>query len=153
MVRPKTGVSEEDYVAGLWLHDLPSNLLWRGCGTKRNEEYITPSWSWASVRGQLYWTLNVTKPAPIAQFHLKIIESNITNEGNNIFGLVTEGHLTIEGSIHRIKLSNPKLAGWDMFREPFPPSPPERPTDRRRKRFPVFPRKYCIDTQIHRRAS
>jgi Heterokaryon incompatibility protein (HET) len=45
-----------DYHAGLWRYDLPVDLLWRmaASGT-RVREYVAPSWSWASVNGEVYF--------------------------------------------------------------------------------------------------
>ena len=51
-------LAQDTYVAGMWLTQLPEALLWevhlRSDGlTSRPLEYIAPSWSWASTKGQV----------------------------------------------------------------------------------------------------
>ncbi|KAK1778471.1 heterokaryon incompatibility protein-domain-containing protein [Copromyces sp. CBS 386.78] len=53
------------YVAGLWREHLPEGLLWHQVAYRTREsqmrsrpattEYVAPSWSWASVRGQVLY--------------------------------------------------------------------------------------------------
>ena len=53
--------SKDKYFAGLWQSDLLQQLLWRHCGKvtgsavefRRQREFRAPSWSWASVDGQV----------------------------------------------------------------------------------------------------
>ncbi|KAK4215464.1 hypothetical protein QBC37DRAFT_472016 [Rhypophila decipiens] len=56
-LQPLTG---SRYLAGLWEKHLPYHLLWQSGGYRlltpsgeRYEEYVAPSWSWASIRGQI----------------------------------------------------------------------------------------------------
>ncbi|KAF2806681.1 HET-domain-containing protein [Mytilinidion resinicola] len=55
----------DGYLAGLWQSSLPSHLLWTTEKTEkrrqtlipsRYEQYIAPSWSWASIRGKISLT-------------------------------------------------------------------------------------------------
>ncbi|KAI0825323.1 heterokaryon incompatibility protein-domain-containing protein [Trametes gibbosa] len=49
-------VLRSDYLAGLWRHTLLDDLLWfkeTGSDTPRPAEFRAPSWSWASVDGQV----------------------------------------------------------------------------------------------------
>jgi hypothetical protein len=49
-------VTHEDYIAGMWRGQLedPSRLLWRAYGDNiRDPELTAPSWSWASLLGEI----------------------------------------------------------------------------------------------------
>jgi hypothetical protein len=55
-------LSAADYIAGLWQHDLPWQLLWRVTAPWETKSglstYIAPSWSWASLStGGVLWTI------------------------------------------------------------------------------------------------
>jgi hypothetical protein len=46
-----------DYLAGMWHIELEQNLLWTvGRNFRRPKEYRAPSWSWASVDGEIITT-------------------------------------------------------------------------------------------------
>ena len=45
-------VTGKQYLAGMWLEDLPTTLLWRPRGKFESPTtYCAPSWSWASIEG------------------------------------------------------------------------------------------------------
>ena len=50
------GLTSKDYLAGLWAHELPANLLWYG-SSMHDPDYVfdtdAPSWSWASTDAHL----------------------------------------------------------------------------------------------------
>ncbi|KAL2015711.1 hypothetical protein VTK56DRAFT_4907 [Thermocarpiscus australiensis] len=52
-----------DFVAGLWRSELPSSLLWalHGGSSRRHSRYYAPSWSWASVTGQITYVYFFTR--------------------------------------------------------------------------------------------
>jgi hypothetical protein len=68
-------IKNVEYVAGLWLQDLPAGLLWASSSfnewsnkhLRGSASYRAPSWSWASVDGDIHyvecfihhWTLEV----------------------------------------------------------------------------------------------
>ncbi|KAF2802742.1 uncharacterized protein BDZ99DRAFT_576624 [Mytilinidion resinicola] len=48
----------DEYLAGTWKSQLPRALLWQTTGkqgTHRSQRYRAPSWSWASVDGEIQW--------------------------------------------------------------------------------------------------
>lgn len=48
------GLNLNNYLAGVWRHELPHNLLFRATHDKptcRSDEYRAPSWSWISLEG------------------------------------------------------------------------------------------------------
>ena len=47
-----------DYLAGIWRNDLPKGLLWflhDSSDASRHTQYIAPTWSWASMKGQVHF--------------------------------------------------------------------------------------------------
>ncbi|TGO53468.1 hypothetical protein BELL_1586g00020 [Botrytis elliptica] len=89
------------YLAGLWLKDLPQDLLWwrEYEGERCASSDRAPSWSWASIEdneqvyhytdGQLDYTQRLD---PV---YARVLEAEIEFKGNNLFGAVVSGHLTI----------------------------------------------------------
>ncbi|KAM0226642.1 hypothetical protein ACHAP5_012371, partial [Fusarium lateritium] len=50
---------DDSYLAGIWLSHLPGALLWRSAQPHKQaqqpREYLAPTWSWASLIGQIDW--------------------------------------------------------------------------------------------------
>jgi hypothetical protein len=101
-------VLEDKYVAGLWKRYLPSQLLWIRyveAGTAMHcrtpSDYIAPSWSWASVIGEV-------KPSEITVADMRDIlihnvDAMVKTEGGDPFGQVKKGSImTLQGRIARI---------------------------------------------------
>ena len=95
-----------DYHAGLWRYDLPVDLLWRmaAYGT-RVKEYVAPSWSWASVKGEVYFNSSENR-AIIRKYSLIEIRKVETSPISGPFGPVASGSIQVRGSLHKICLNN-----------------------------------------------
>jgi hypothetical protein len=109
-LRPHLLSCNSQYKAGLWLDDFHRGLLWSPTRfgdpskAKRQDEYIAPSWSWASLEISqtadyklgLYrdiWEVDdLSELKPIAD----IIDVSIFNATQDVFGQVQSGSLTIE---------------------------------------------------------
>jgi hypothetical protein len=90
------------YYAGLWEYNLLLSLQWEALDTakcSREEAYIAPSFSWASQTGPVVWYHN-TENLPSAETYnfSEIIEVSCTAE-TDLFGVVTQGHLKLQGWI------------------------------------------------------
>jgi hypothetical protein len=98
------------YFAGLWGHDLEKQLLWRrksGHTTyTRPDVYRAPSWSWASIDGEieLNWNkysgrhghnIDLRCAEPVA----KVKEVSIEMVGKDPFGQVRAGTLRLLGNV------------------------------------------------------
>lgn len=98
----------DQYIAGLWLKLLPSQLLWsiRGCRqidntpSVRPEKYRAPSFSWASVDG----VLSLGTPAETG-FIIEITEIYINPVTYDSTGLVDQGYLRIRGVLKELRLT------------------------------------------------
>lgn len=105
------------YYAGLWSDDLPSTLLWTvdrpvqarqtdNYSSHRIEPFIAPTWSWASVTGNvlfLFWKRNFDRGrwarcAP----DMEIITVQCELAGKNKYGSVKNAELTAEGYLCKV---------------------------------------------------
>ena len=92
---------EIDYLAGIWSFELIDGLMWRRSSDltslTRPKAYRAPSWSWASVQGEVYYHLKkdlvaLTKPL----YRASIVEAR-TSPISNSFGSVHGGYIHICG--------------------------------------------------------
>lgn len=117
------GVTRDRYVAGLWKDDMPRGLLWRSQSqstTSRPLEYASPSWSWASIIGEVYWPweMEPNRQGPSykkeskkfqrfgtseTQYHLKTIDISVTDP----YSLVTSGSITVSAFLQKMRLNPP----------------------------------------------
>lgn len=100
------------YVAGLWTHDLPTNLLWHMLdltGTRQNDEYVAPSWSWASVTGEVNF-FGGSKPNSRNSMCVDLESINVYYEHTS-FGRVRRGTLCLRGEVQLVSLSGPWVSG------------------------------------------
>ncbi|KAJ5802154.1 uncharacterized protein N7503_004604 [Penicillium pulvis] len=110
----RTGIS---YAAGLWLTQIPRQLLWNpihAAALETNGKYVAPSWSWASYpgfmahRGRLDPILE-TKGAMDLIKVLSVDVEGVMKNDNMPFGQVRRDHLRIRGRLIPIKLD---LSAW-----------------------------------------
>ncbi|KAH7208578.1 heterokaryon incompatibility protein-domain-containing protein [Fusarium oxysporum] len=93
---------DDQYLAGLWRSDLVVGLCWQGLkyGRRRVREYRAPSWSWASVDGDVSlgipYTYNILA---------KIMDVEVTLKGANPYGEVLEGKIKICAPMERLYLT------------------------------------------------
>jgi hypothetical protein len=110
-----------EYLAGLWRQDLPFGLLWQashGKGTRVTDKWRAPSWSWASIDGPV----NSQGYRPGAILLDKILDEAVVLSakvhlaGENPFGEVTDGLITIRGRTKRARRASTKqqfdYGGW-----------------------------------------
>ncbi|KAK7180535.1 heterokaryon incompatibility protein [Paraphaeosphaeria sporulosa] len=81
--------SGESYVAGLWREQMPHSLCWRVYYRMSEEsceqDYCAPSWSWASVPGQ------VTFLPDSHNCELEIVSTNIQLASQDLYGALRTG--------------------------------------------------------------
>ncbi|KAI0902728.1 heterokaryon incompatibility protein-domain-containing protein [Ustulina deusta] len=113
--------SKGGYIAGLLADSLDSNLLWRvkaqmdlhgglvpmPTPTTRPSIYVAPSFSWASIKGQLEWV------EPLAGYNtvckLEGFATTLQNK-DDPFGRVLDGYISLRGPTVEVKLrSAPKM--------------------------------------------
>ena len=110
-----------EYLAGLWRQDLPFGLLWcasHGSGTRVTDKWRAPSWSWASIDGPVN-SQGYRAGATILDKILDqaaVLSANVQLAGDNPFGEVTEGLITLCGRTKRASRASTKqqfdYGGW-----------------------------------------
>jgi len=99
---------QDEYVAGLFRSSLPHSLLWT-TASGRTQPQVSPSWSWASTKGQVetYWPLSVGAESFIAT----VIDVGLELENPKTpFGRVNHGEISIYGPVTPIS--------WERTLEP-----------------------------------
>jgi hypothetical protein len=96
----KIGPSSE-YLAGLWRPILLHQLLWMGTGSSsRQKEWRAPTWSWASIDGQV--TLGTEKEPIFDTFYpiiCEVLDATVTLASLDPFGPVSSGVLTLRAPL------------------------------------------------------
>lgn len=103
-----------DYVAGLWREYFEAHLFWvvRDCTeSTRPSVYRAPSWSWASVDAACEFGDTATS---YRGSRLNIINVTLQHT-DDVFGLVKEARLTLEGGLRRVAVQSKSLAGSNTW--------------------------------------
>ncbi|KAL1636617.1 hypothetical protein SLS58_009741 [Diplodia intermedia] len=85
------------YFAGIWENDLCYGLLWICSGDcVQSPSYRAPSWSWASIDGQIVWgdDRDRAELRPVFDF----LDVDIELTGPDVFGGISSARLIISGS-------------------------------------------------------
>ncbi|SPO03726.1 uncharacterized protein DNG_06409 [Cephalotrichum gorgonifer] len=95
------------YLAGIWLDDIVRGLLWYRATSepgRRPSEYRAPTWSWASLEGEVtFFNLMCGEPLEEA-IELEVKGHHINAAGVDSFGMVSSGTLTVSGYIKPAQL-------------------------------------------------
>lgn len=87
------------YLAGIWECSLPDGLLWTTAHPSRSRpsQYRAPSWSWASVEGEVDYFKTDFNGETTRCYWVSILNAQVTAYGANGTGQVTAGSLRIQG--------------------------------------------------------
>ena len=103
---PFKEVLQEDYVAGLWTHDLHYGLNWRlegGTLHDQDAKALFPSWSWASSSGPVCFGEPHTNAESEEKSALKL-RSVTGRSPNDPYGATSQTHLHLTGRVRRTSL-------------------------------------------------
>ncbi|KAI0182284.1 heterokaryon incompatibility protein-domain-containing protein [Xylaria flabelliformis] len=80
----------ESYLAGLWSRSLHADLLWRSTspGSGRPDDWIAPTWSWASVRSAVRFESDIEGPVTAIA---DVVDVSCSYVDDNPFGLAERG--------------------------------------------------------------
>ncbi|KAH6991520.1 heterokaryon incompatibility protein-domain-containing protein [Ilyonectria sp. MPI-CAGE-AT-0026] len=104
------GLGDGDYCAGYWRPDIPACLCWSvrhpasesfKYGRRLENEYVAPSWSWASVGGPVL-VGPLDDDSSTHDGIIDIIHISVTNENSDPFGRVTSGSLLLWGLLRQV---------------------------------------------------
>jgi len=105
LARQMRGSAGWTYAAGLWLETLPQGLCWRVGGERpagMQSDYVAPSWSWASVDGQVRYSgsFNAELTTQTITWEAQAEHGEVLVEGENDLGTVGPGtYLEIVGQL------------------------------------------------------
>ncbi|KUI68623.1 hypothetical protein VM1G_04558 [Cytospora mali] len=87
-----------EYLAGMWVEDLPGTLLWKGPdrGLKSPTAYRAPSWSWASLEGEIKFELPMDETP---EFNTSVVSAHCEYNPPGSLSTVTSGWLDVEGPV------------------------------------------------------
>jgi len=104
------------YIAGLWLDDLPRQLLWHPThgpnGKQRAEAPHAPTWSWTSMINPVAYNPTTCKTF-VASQKVVILEAECSVSGENKFGAVHSGHITLTAPMIPVDLK--LMERWPYF--------------------------------------
>ena len=101
---------ETKYLAGLWMEDLPRQLLWETnvnlSDDGRPKELLAPNWSWASLqlstsRPGYSW---VQEPGFRVDWNVQVVKAWTRNMEKNPFGSVHLGHIHLRAKSIRVEI-------------------------------------------------
>jgi len=117
------GGKSDRYVAGLWKKDIPRGLLWRSQSKRsRPLDYASPSWSWASIIGEVCWPwdMDEVRQGPDHKEASKIYQQFRTSEpyypftlervdipGADPYSPVTSGSIIVSAFLRKMRLNPP----------------------------------------------
>lgn len=96
-------VNTPQYCAGLWRNTIIEDLCWWPRQGKRPPKYRAPSWSWASLDGEVWFSLQ-TLGKPIRLAELEDVRVDVP--GGNPYGEVSGGWLRLAAPV--LPLSGPR---------------------------------------------
>jgi hypothetical protein len=104
IARAMQDVIGDRYVAGIWQSQLSSQLFWNVTVPWKgpSKEYVAPSWSWASVNAGVH-------PSGVLETDIRIVDCHVDLVGEDPFGQLTGGHITIEGLIAPLRIKTSKI--------------------------------------------
>ncbi|KAI9772555.1 MAG: hypothetical protein M1840_000760 [Geoglossum simile] len=88
------------YLAGLWEDDLIQDLLWEPFQLEdhRPETWRAPSWSWASVNGQIRYTNSISHPT--RRIIVEVLDARVIPViASNDMGRAKSGYLVLSGPL------------------------------------------------------
>lgn len=120
---------DDEWVAGLWKKGLPGDLLWRVAKTRRSNKpqpidivgggpqqkvgqdwstrlkgYQAPSWSWASVNGDIISGAYIPLDSPESM--ISLVEISITPlDPQRPLGKITSARLTLNGTLYPLAMN------------------------------------------------
>jgi hypothetical protein len=94
----------DKYVAGLWRRNLERELLWyldnQAKRSPRPTQYCAPSWSWASVKGQVDFKCIHLDDS----LRMRVKDVCLTHATQDTTGRITSGWLDLKGNLRTLRI-------------------------------------------------
>ena len=109
----------DQYLAGLWKHDLVAGLMWTPCENKKlkriTSHYRGPSWSWAAVDGRISYAAALRQMDQ--EFSLEVKEVAIVTAGPSQLGAVKHGFLKVNCFLRETTVGSRNVFGLYDFED------------------------------------
>lgn len=79
------------YCAGLWMYNLPHDLIFAWRTPIIPSEYLAPSWSWAAMNGPVKWKLFNSFSSTYPLDTICVVDSDMKMDTDNPYGRVKKG--------------------------------------------------------------
>ena len=96
-----SSTENNDYLLGIWRKDLAQGLLWipyDGTRTARCSQYVAPTWSWASIKGQVRFPSRGLG----TQITPTFVQISIERKPGDHSGAIVAAELTLLAKIQRL---------------------------------------------------
>ncbi|KAF5871935.1 putative heterokaryon incompatibility protein [Botrytis fragariae] len=113
------GVWEEHLLSGILRNarNYPADLSTFTQAPLEEQEFIAPSWSWASFDGEIDFPPRICRSRDIEQFP-QILETHLDLAIDNPFGKVCGGYIKLKGDITSATYYLVRLTGWRYCNNP-----------------------------------
>ena len=107
-----------EYIAGLWKKNLFKDMLWErhlfeGVKWEATSVWRAPSFSWASVQGNVLYNRVLTSKEP-GEFLAEVVDAHvIPTVAGNFFGSIEHGEVTIQGQLLEGRINTPPDSEFD----------------------------------------
>jgi hypothetical protein len=91
------------YLAGIWYSQLPDALAWIIPCAQKPAAYRAPSWSWASLDGEVIGVERHTFTDGVNC--VEVLDAECTPTGDDVFGAVSDGYIVLKGEFGPIDLT------------------------------------------------
>ena len=114
----------DQYCAGIWQSRILHGISWRRKWfvSSSNSEGIlpAPSWSWASINAPVqFYPRGIEKRSKPYVAHTTVLSIDIEPEGENLYGAVRSGRLTMRGPLLKVEatMDSMHFFYWDRYDE------------------------------------
>ncbi|KIW10230.1 hypothetical protein PV08_11191 [Exophiala spinifera] len=120
----------EEYLAGLWKHDLSYQLLWKTISTEsRRNNSGAPTWSWASISGPIEYRVRWAVNQADEEILVSVVDAATILKTADPTGSVRRGFVEIHGPLAKVEIQtiqpderppshlingNPGVVKWDI---------------------------------------
>lgn len=97
--------NKDTYVAGLWLRDFMRGLLWMtkdSSKATRTLEYGSPSWSWASMIGELDWPSRTIDRHCHYNYAAELLDAQTTTDSTDPMGSTKGGTIKLRSKYQQL---------------------------------------------------
>ena len=103
---------DDGYYAGLWMTDLPAQLLWTAAWDQTGplmpaREYRAPSWSWACVDGRIW-----VSSGEVEDVLVNIVEVVVKAVSPDLTGKVASGLIRLSGQLSTAEVQESPIGKW-----------------------------------------